>query len=178
MAACVVAISAMFFEPGLSEEPVVPTGQAHSTQPSEKSRPTVQEARRQAEILHTAISSTLQLVHDRYYQSDQGQPIPAAVLNEVFSEIEDSHAVKLRWLAVEGQAMNVDHKPKTPFEHAAFEALKSGKKSFEQTDDNTYRRASAIKLSNNCLKCHVPDRKNTKDRMAGLIMVIPINGSH
>ncbi|MEJ7595180.1 MAG: hypothetical protein WKF77_26955, partial [Planctomycetaceae bacterium] len=40
------------------------------------------QARRQAEILHTSIHATLQVVHDRYYREDEGLPIPAAVLGD------------------------------------------------------------------------------------------------
>lgn len=179
--ACALTVGAMAFETGHGDESPdaadanskAVAGKAHNTGPG----PSVEEARRQAKVLHTAISSTLQLVHDRYYRVDQGLPIPASVLKEVFQDLEDAHHVEVRWLAVEGQAMNVDHKPQTPFDHAAFDALKTGKKDYEQTEDGIYRRASAITLSNHCLKCHVPDRKNTKDRTAGLIIAIPVQGT-
>ena len=137
-------------------------------------RVTVSEARRQAEVLHTTVHSTLQLVHHTYFREDEGLPLPAAVMREMFAELESEEQVKLRWLAVEGQAMNTDHLPQTDFEQAAFEALKSGKKSLEQIEDGTYRRAAAITLANQCLKCHVPDRKSTEPRTAGLIVAIPV----
>jgi hypothetical protein len=37
-----------------------------------------------------------------------------------------------------------------------------------------YRRAGPITLTNHCLKCHVPDRKSTKNRTAGLIISVPL----
>ena len=47
-------------------------------------RSTTQQARRQAEILHTSIHATLRVVHDRYYREDEGLPIPAAIMSDVF----------------------------------------------------------------------------------------------
>jgi hypothetical protein len=133
------------------------------------------QARRQAEILHTAVHATLQAVHHGYYREDEGLPIPAAILKDVFKEMEKEQQVKLRWLAVEGRAMNSDHKPRDSFEEDAVRALKSGKREFERTEQGVYRRAGAITLTNQCLKCHVPDRKNTNDRTAGLIIAIEIH---
>jgi hypothetical protein len=132
------------------------------------------EARRQAEVLHTALHAALQVVHHRYYREDEGLPIPAATLKDVFAELEEEHRLKLRWLAVEGQAMNTDHKPRDAFEREAVEALKSGSRQFERAENGVYRRAGSITLGNHCLKCHVPNRKSTEDRTAGLIIAIPI----
>ncbi len=132
------------------------------------------QARRQAEILHTAMHATLQVVHHRYYQEDEGLLLPAATLKEVFAEMEKEHGVKLRWLAVEGQVMNTDHSARDEFEREAVKVLKSGKPKYEQVENGTYRRAGPITLSNHCLKCHVPDRKSTEDRTAGLIISIPV----
>ena len=135
---------------------------------------TVNEARRQAEILHSTLHSSLRVIHDRYYKEDEGLPIPAAILGEVFKDVEAEQNVKLRWLAVEGLAMNSDHKPADEFERQAAEKLKSGERSHEITADGVYRRAAPITLSSHCLKCHMPDRKSTRDRVAGLIISIPV----
>ncbi len=143
--------------------------------PGEAERPSPAAARLQAESLHTAIHATLQIVHHRYYREDEGLPIPAAILKDVFGELEEERRVKLRWLVVEGRAMNSDHKPRGQFEEDAVKALKSGKKSFERVEGGTYRRAGAVTLSNLCLKCHVPDRTSTEDRTAGLIISIPVS---
>lgn len=137
-------------------------------------RYSIDGARRQAEVLHTAMHATLQAVHHGYYREDEGLPIPAVLMKDVFQELEKEQQVKLRWLAVEGQAMNSDHKPKDSFEEAAVNALKSGKKQFERVEQGVFRRAASITLTNQCLKCHVPDRKNTRDRTAGLIIAIAV----
>ncbi|MCG6154594.1 c-type heme family protein [Rubinisphaera margarita] len=137
-------------------------------------RENVVQARREAEVLHDTIHATLQLVHHAYYREDEGLPIPAATLKDVFEEVEKHRQVKLRWLAVDGQAMNVDHLPADEFETQAVEKLSAGEGSHEQTVDGIYRRAAAIKLTNVCLKCHLPDRTTTEARTAGLIVTIPI----
>ena len=141
---------------------------------SEKPKPTVEEARRQAEILHTSIHATLRVVHDRYYREDEGLPIPASILGDVFKELEHTENITLRWLAVEGLAMNTDHRPQDDFETEAVKRLKSGKPSHEQIKSGLYRRAAPITISSHCLKCHMPDRKSTRDRTAGLIIAIAV----
>jgi hypothetical protein len=116
----------------------------------------------------------LRVVHDRYYREDEGLPLPAAIFREVFHDLEQEQRVKLRWLAVEGQAMNTDHKPQNSFEEEAVRALKAKRAFYEQVTGGTYRRAAPITLTNHCLKCHVPDRRSTRDHTAGLIIQIPV----
>lgn len=135
---------------------------------------TLKEARRQAEILHGTIHPTLHIVHQHYYREDEGLRIPAATLKDVFAVLEKEQNVQLRWLVVEGQAMNSDHEARTEFEKQAVQALKSGQQQYEQVEDGTYLHAGPITLTNHCLKCHVPDRKSTEDRIAGLIISIPL----
>ena len=136
---------------------------------------TVSQARRQAEILHSTLHSSLRVIHDRYYREDEALPIPAAILGEVFKDVETEQHVKFRWLSVEGLAMNSDHKPTDEFERQAAEKLKAGERSHEIIADGLYRRAAPITLSGHCLKCHMPDRRSTRDRVAGLIIAIPVN---
>lgn len=166
--AIVFSLASLTFATG--EEP--PDGSAKKSEVV--ARPSLAEARRQAETLHTVMHSTLQIVHHEYYRLDEGLPIPAATFKNVFAAMEAEHHVKLRWLTVEGQAMNSDHKPRDSFEHEAVAALKSGKPAFERAENGVYRRAGPITLLNDCLKCHLPNRTSTKNRTAGLIISIPI----
>ncbi len=157
----------------------VPADEASPAEGVEKGSVTIprtaaKQARRQAEILHTSIHATLQVIHDRYYREDEGLPIPAAIMGDVFKELEAEQNVTLRWLAVEGLAMNTDHLPQDTFETEAVKALKSGEPFHEQSENGLYRRAAPITLSSHCLKCHMPDRKSTHDRKAGLIIAIPV----
>lgn len=141
-------------------------------------RLTIEEARRHAKALHTTIHSTLRVMHDRYYREDEGLPIPAAVMGEILRDVEGDEGVILRWLVVEGQAMNTDNVARDEFEKQAVIALKSGKPFHEESTASQYRRAAPITLSNHCLKCHMPDRKSTRDRRAGLVVIIPLEPQH
>lgn len=134
-----------------------------------------EQAQQQAKLLHAAMHSTLQVVHHQYYREDEGLALPAATLLSVFSELKEDQHVSLRWLAVEGQAMNTDHQPRNAFERDAVAALKAGKSEFARTEAGIFRRAGAITLGSHCLKCHVPDRKTTESRTAGLIIAIPVH---
>jgi len=118
--------------------------------------------------------STLHIVHHRYYHEDEGLLLPAATLKEVFAALEKEQQITLRWLAVEGQVMNTDHAARDDFEHEAVKALHADKPSYERIENGVFRRAAPITLTNQCLKCHVPDRKSTEDRTAGLIISIPV----
>ncbi len=137
-------------------------------------RSSVDEARRQAELLHETIHASLQLVHHHYYKEDEGLLLPAATFRRVFAELEKRRQVELRWLAVNAEAMDVDHRPQDDFEKAAVAALASGKESHEQTANGVYRYVGAITLGSECLKCHLPNRKSTEDRIAGLAITIPV----
>lgn len=172
--ACFLLLTTVLVTPlarGWGDEP---SGAAANRAPGATPRPTQSAARRQAEILHDAMHATLQIVHHRFYREDEGLPLPAATLTEIFSEIKKEQQIELRWLAVEGVAMNAEHKPRDPFEHAAVKALQSGQRAYERIESGMYRRAGPITLTNHCLKCHVPDRKTTNPRIAGLIVTIPI----
>ncbi|WP_437228892.1 c-type heme family protein [Planctomicrobium sp. SH661] len=149
---------------------------AHAETPSgsHASPRTREQAAQEASVLHDVMHATLQLVHHRYYREDEGLAIPAATLDEVFEDIEKEHGVQLRWLVVDGQAMNSDHLPQNDSERVAVQALRSGKKLHEWTEGGSYHRAGAITLTNLCLKCHVPDRKSVENRTAGLIVTLPL----
>lgn len=136
----------------------------------------VDEARRQATALHTVLHASLQRVHDGYFEEDAGLLIPAAVLRDVFEDLKQDQNIVARWLVVEGQAMNTDHKASTSFEKEATRVLRAGEPTHEEFVDGIYRRAAPIRLRNHCLKCHVPDRKSTRDHTAGLIIAIPVAG--
>jgi hypothetical protein len=138
------------------------------------SRPTVAEARERARLLHGTIHDTLQLVHARYYREDERLPIPASSLEDLFRSVAGRSGVELRWLVVEGRAMNVEHLPREGFETAAAEALAAGKGEHEAVADGRYRHAGAITLKAECLKCHLPGRSSNASRTAGLVIAIPV----
>ena len=134
------------------------------------------EARARARLLHEAFHATLQFVHDEYYRPDQRLELPANTLERVFGELERSQKVRLRWLAVNAQAMNVEHAARDDFEKAAVASLITGKNEFDRLEKGTYRYAGAITLTSACLKCHLPARSDNRDRAAALVISIPLNG--
>lgn len=143
-------------------------------EPARVALPTVDEARQRARLLHGTIHDTLQVVHAQYFREDEKLIIPAASLELVFQDLEERSGVKLRWLVVEGRAMNVDHNPKDEFEKEAVRALASGKVEHEQTASGVYRFAGSITLQAECLKCHMPSRSSNDSRAAGLLISMPV----
>lgn len=136
----------------------------------------VSEARARAQLLHETVHASLQVVHHEYYREDALLTIPAVTLRRVFGELSSRHKVELRWLAVNAQPMNVEHKPRDDFEKQAVEALAKGAAEYERSEDGRYRFAGAITLSSECLKCHLPNRTSTKDRAAALVISMPLAG--
>ncbi len=134
----------------------------------------VVEARGRARLLHETIHGTLQLVHRDFFDPNDHDFIPSATLEEVFKDLAISQKVEVRWLGVEGKTMNVDHKPQDDFERKAVDALRVGKDEFEMVDEGRFRRAAPITLHNVCLKCHVPGRTSLEDRVAGLVISMPL----
>jgi hypothetical protein len=136
--------------------------------------PSVDEARERARLLHGTIHDTLQVVHEQFYREDEGLAIPAAALKRVFDSVAERNKVELRWLVVDGRAMNVDHQASDDFEKEAAAALGSGKEEFEREIDGEYRHAGRITLKAECLKCHLPSRMSNKERTAGLVISMPV----
>lgn len=136
--------------------------------------PSAKEARQQADVLHEAVHAALQVVHHEYYREDEGLTIPAATLKKVFQELESRKKIKLHWLAVDAKAMNSDHLPQDEFERDAVTALAAGNEAHEIVDGGVYRHAGPITLTSECLKCHLPNRKSNQNRLAGLVIEIPL----
>lgn len=130
----------------------------------------VGEARARARLLHEALNGSLQVMHRDFFREGEHMAIPSESLADVFRELERSMNVKVGWLAVNAKAMNPAHRAKSPFEKKAAEALAGGRESYDAVEDKTYRYAGAIKLGNQCLKCHVPDRQSLEDRKASLVI--------
>jgi hypothetical protein len=80
----------------------------------------------------------------------------------------------VKWLVVETDIVNIDHKPQDQFEKDAAKALAAGNQKFEASANGQYRYAGPIRLASQCLKCHVRGRSNTDDRTAGLLISMPL----
>jgi len=137
---------------------------------------TVAEARARARLLHETIRGTLQVVHRDFFEEDGSSPIPSSSMSDVFSEMARSFDVQMRWLIVQTDVMNVDHRPQDEFEKQAVKQLARGKTRFESVEDGRYRFAGPIRLASQCLKCHVKARTSNEDRVAGLLISMPLEG--
>lgn len=154
-----------------ADEPSAATGKSDDAQ---RPHPSVAEARGRAELLHESIHATLQAVHHQYFSEDEGIVIPAITLKSVFRELARHQQVEVRWLAVNAQAMNVDHEPRDDFEKAAAKAIAAGADHFDAAENGMYRRVGAITLESECLKCHLPTRNSVTERAAGLFIAMPV----
>lgn len=136
--------------------------------------PSADPRRQTAELLHESFEATLHAVHHYYYREDESLTIPGVAMKDVFRELADRRGVNIRWLAVNGQAMNVAHLPQNEFERNAVKAIAAGQETYDETKDDVYQYAGMICLTNECLKCHVPNRKSTENRAAGIVITIPV----
>lgn len=132
------------------------------------------EARDRARLLHETLHGALQVIHRDFFREEESLKIPSRSLEDVFREIARQHNVKLRWIAVDLKAMNIDNEAESEFEKAAVKALKSGQSDYEQTADGEYRFAGRIRLSATCLSCHASRRSSNADRTAGLVIRMPL----
>ncbi|MGV3485788.1 MAG: c-type heme family protein [Planctomycetaceae bacterium] len=137
---------------------------------------TVAEARARARLLHETIHGTLQVVHRDFFNEEDAHAIPSASLEDVFEELSKSYRVKVRWLIVDTDMVNVDHKAQDAFEENAVKSLAKGEQQLEAVEGETYRYAAPIRLASQCLKCHVKDRTSTDERTAGLLISMPLLG--
>lgn len=178
----VIAIVGVMIDPlmprmgrAVAEETTPQAGELQKSHAVDRNPLTVDEARGRARLLHESFHATLHFVHEEYYRPDQRLTIPATTLDRVFKELEKRRNVKLHWLAVNAQAMNVDHIPEDEFEKASVAALTAGKEEFESVEEGHFRFAGAIQLSSDCLKCHLPNRTSTKSKLAALVISMPLN---
>jgi len=156
--------------PGTDEGTAIETS---SDLTADAALPTKAEARERAEMLHELVNYTLLAVHDNYYREDEGIMIPATALRGVFDRFGQGRKVELRWLAVDAEPMNVEHTPRSDFEREAVKALKSGQTAYDELTADQYRYAGPIRLTSECLKCHVPNRTSTRTRLAAIVVTLP-----
>lgn len=134
----------------------------------------IEEARGRARWLHETIHGTLQIMHRDFFDDEFSREIPSKSMEDVFAQMNESWAVSIRWLG--GNATKVAaHDPQDRFEEKAVQALIAGAQEYEDVERGRFRFVSAIRLQNQCLKCHVPHRTSLEDRVAGLAISIPLN---
>jgi hypothetical protein len=154
---------------------------ASAEQPKVVSKPTdegplsVEEARARAQLLHNVYSSTLDVMHHRYFRSDHAV-LPARAMEDVFADMEKQSNIQARWISVNTTAMSIHHEPVGEFEKKAAIELASGKPEYEKVEGGFLLRATAIPLKGGCVGCHTkpsptPDKT---PRFAGLVIRIPV----
>lgn len=134
---------------------------------------TTGEARGRARMLGETIHGALQVMHRDFFSGDEDLSLPSQSLEDVFKELERQFGVQVRWLGVNATKSR-DHEPKDAFEREAARALLKGEKEYSAVEGNFYRYVGAIRIQNECLKCHVPFRTSLEDRVAGLAISIPL----
>lgn len=127
----------------------------------------------QAELLHEAIHGALQVMHRDFFNDEDPIAIPSQSLEDVFDALEERHGITAKWLVVETDVVNVDHKPANDFERTAVVALKNGDETYSRVENGEYRYVGAIPLSSQCLKCHLKLRTDVEPRTAGLVLTFP-----
>lgn len=125
-------------------------------------------------MLHELVRGSLQVMHRDFFDEDNARAIPSASLEDVFREMHKSYGVKMKWLTVDADVVNVDHQAETQFEKSAVKALAAGKPFAEEVTAEHYQFAGPIRLGSQCLKCHLKRRTSNKERTSGLVITMPL----
>lgn len=180
-----VSSAFLFFAAATAFEPPAGNDAGAESETSDVAIPsTIAEARARAVLLHETIRGTLQIMHRDFFDEDEPGSIPSASMEDVFHELSRSHGVTVKWLVVNTDVVNVDHRPADEFEKAAAKALAKGKERFERNEDadtpgeSRYRYAGPIRLQSQCLKCHVKRRTSNEERVAGLAISMPLTSGN
>lgn len=135
---------------------------------------TAAEAHARARLLHEAVHGALQVMHRDLFDEENIRAIPSGSLEDVFKELKRTYRVEMKWLNVNTDVVNVDHQPEGEFEERAAKRLAAGDLFVESTTNDRYQFAGPIRLASQCLKCHLKHRRSTEDRVAGLVISMPI----
>lgn len=146
-----------------------------STLPSKHSDAAIAAARERAKLLHDVYTTTLDVMHHRYFRRD-GPVLPARAMEDIFEEMAELSGSYANWIAVNTKAMSTNHEPSTDFEKKAAAEIAAGKTEYETVGKAVYRRATAIPLQSSCVGCHTKMFAKMPDtpRFAGLVISIPL----
>jgi hypothetical protein len=136
--------------------------------------PVAAEAGMRARLLHETIHGALQVMHRDFFDEEKRHDIPSSSLEDVFVELKKQWDVEVAWMAVNAKAMSIDHQPKDAFQRAAAEAITGGAERHEEVAGERFRYAGAIRLGNQCLKCHVPNRTTLEERRAAVLISMQV----
>ena len=141
----------------------------------EENRVTLAVARDRAKLMENIYSTTLEVLHDRYFHGDRAI-VPARAMEDVFDTMDQQLSIRSRWISVNTKAMSITHEPKTALDKKAAAELATGKAAFELIENGQYYRATPIPLGSGCISCHdgffrTPSKAA---KFAGLIVTIPL----
>ena len=132
------------------------------------------EALGRARLLHETIHGALQVVHRDFFDDESPRVLPSQSLDDVFAELAEQFDVRVRWLTVNADEMNVAHRPATEFERDAVERIEDGAEYVSEVRDGQLQYVGRIVLRSQCLKCHVNRRTSLEDRFSGLGITLSI----
>ena len=145
----------------------------------------VKEARARSLLLYETLRGSLAIMHRDFFDEEAAGAIPSASMEDVFHELGATHDVRVKWLVVNTDMVNVDHEPEDEFERQAAKALARGADHYQKVEpasenggNSRFRFVGSITLRSQCLKCHVKRRTSNEDRVAGLAISMPIGNSH
>ncbi len=152
-----------------------PDDAGQATTKSEPERVSVAEARSQAQLKHRIYVATLDAMHHHYFHANKAV-LPARAMEDVFADVARATSSKARWIAVNTQAMSVDHEPATEFEKQAAAELAKGSAEHTIVEGGYFRRAGSVPLSGGCIGCHTGNSATAAavPRYAGLVISIPV----
>lgn len=132
-------------------------------------------ARDRVVLMHQIYTTTLEVMHDRYFHADRSV-VPARAMEDVFENLERETGSKANWISVNLKAMSINHDPTTEFEKQAARELGLGKPEYESVDNGVYRRATPIPLHGGCVSCHAGfnPRPSKTPKLAGLVISMPV----
>lgn len=133
-------------------------------------------ARDRAKLMHSIYSTTLGVMHDRYFHADRSI-VPARAMEDVFAGIEQETGSKANWISVNLKAMSINHEPSTDFEKRAAKEIATGESEVETVEDGYYRRATAIPMTGGCISCHAGffSQPAKSRKFAALVVSIPVS---
>lgn len=145
-------------------------------QADEEARVSIDVARDRAKLMHQIYSSTLKVMHHRYFNHDKAV-VPARAMEDIFFDVSWRSKIEARWISANLPAMGIGHEPRDDFEKQAAKEIGAGKDEYEAIENGTYRRAGAIPLGAGCIQCHAGSfgmpPKNA--RYAGLVISMPVS---
>ena len=151
------------------------TPEQEQPQVDKDARVSIAVARDRAALLHQVYTTTLEVMHHRYFHADRSV-VPARAMEDVFENLEDHTGSEAKWISVNLRAMSINHEPETDFEKQAARELGKGQAEYTVVQDGIYRRATPILLHGGCVSCHAGfnPKPSKTPKLAGLIISMPV----